>query len=491
MEQPSRLSLYFGSIGNPEDYDPAHIEFQAQYAFMMAVYSTLTETNEHGQVVSGWAKSFGWEGNTAVFEMREDAVASDGLPLTAQDAAFSLKRLLVLASNTHGDLKSVLCSSEELRSINQPCDDIEVKGNVLRLRLKKRYYFLFSMLSSVDYAIIPERAVDPSTLKIKNFNISSGPYSVREFKPETVFLQVNKSHWHYSINMPQQIDLLSFQGSGGLELSNIEIVEFFKKGKFDAISTHVIADQSSLINLASKSKEIDLHVSQAICLLVLQFLPNSERLTQDLKHQIGALVRRAFAKKYEGNNYGRVSTEEFFVPLGEGGLSPSQKAELADIAAKYESLDSMDASDLVIQVTKGSGKRATDILSPFLKGVKIVEGRNGFSPKNDTGLVPDMVLFGTDSSGIEDITLLSYSLASGLLPYPMAENKAWLQRYTFIEDKDQRLQLLRQLHFDMLTKPTVVPISAMPYFAAARKPWKLNFSELFAGGELWRIERQN
>jgi len=95
MKNDKPLRVYFGSAGLIQEFDPALIHVQTQWAMIEALYSPLVEVDANGQVVGGWAHSFDWDGLTAVFQMRDDARASDGLPITAADAAFSLKRLLV------------------------------------------------------------------------------------------------------------------------------------------------------------------------------------------------------------------------------------------------------------------------------------------------------------------------------------------------------------------------------------------------------------
>jgi hypothetical protein len=491
MKNKQPLRVYFGSASGVDDFDPALIHVQTQWAMIEALYSPLVEVDANGQVVGGWAHSFDWDGLTAVFQMRDDARASDGLPITAADAAFSLKRLLVLASNTHGDLSSILCTEHKLSKISDPCSDIVVDGNTLRIKLKRKHYFLFSMLASMDYAIVPERAVDPQTLKIKNYMITSGPYSVQHVEEGKISLTVNKNHWHFSEKIAENIDFIGLKDSAGQWLPRAEITTAFEQGKIDFIPTYAFADPGKMVELAEANSDVKLHMTQPIGLSLLRFNPHSTRMTPELKVKIGAIVRRAFAKRFAGNKFGRKPTNEFFSPVGDGGLDAEQKKNVAQIFEQYESLEFVDAQGLILQVSRQSSKPFIQSIGDSLPGLKVIEASISLNFRPIDGIIPDMMINVTDTAGIEDISLLGYSLASGIFPYLDEENKAWLQNYIGIESKEERLKLLRKLHFDMLTKPTIVPLSSMPYHALTRAPWQSHFSELFAGSPLWQITKKD
>jgi hypothetical protein len=400
-------------------------------------------------------------------------------------------RQLVLASNTHGDLSSILCTEHKLSKISDPCPDIVVEGNTLRIKLKRKHYFLFSMLASMDYAIVPERAVDPETLKIKNYMITSGPYSVQHVEEGKVSLTVNKEHWHYDKKISEQVDLLDFKDSAGQWLPRSEVANVFEQGEIDVIPTYAFANQTRMVELAEANSDVQLHMTQPIGLSLLRFNPHSNRLTQDMKFKIGAIFKRVFAKRFAGNNFGRKPTNEFFSPVGDGGLDAEQKRAVAQMFDQYSNLDNVDAHGLVLAVSKESSKPIIQWLGDSLPGIKVIEGpvKLDFYPID--GIMPDMMIRVTDTAGIEDISLLGYSLASGIFPYLDEENKSWLQNYIGIESKEERLKLLRKLHFDMLTKPTIVPLSSMPYHALTRAPWQSHFSELFAGSPLWQITKKD
>ena len=270
MKNNQLLRVYFGPFSVLQEFDPALIHVQTQWAVIEALYSPLVEVDNNGQAVAGWARTFDWDGSTAVFQIREDARASDGLPVTAADAAFSLKRLLILASNTRGDLSSLLCTGHKLTKISDPCPDIAVQGNTLRLSLKRKHYFLFSMLPSMDYAIIPERAVDPQTLTIRDYGITSGPYSVQYAEEGKISLIVNKNHWRFDQKIAENVDLIGLKDSAGQWLPRAEITTAFEQGNIDVIPTYAFANQTRMVELAETNSDATYDPTHRVVPLAIQ-----------------------------------------------------------------------------------------------------------------------------------------------------------------------------------------------------------------------------
>jgi hypothetical protein len=96
----------------------------------------------------------------------------------------------------------------------------------------------------------------------------------------------------------------------------------------------------------------------------------------------------------------------------------------------------------------------------------------------------------TDTGFLEDISLISYSLNAGLLGLTRSERKQWLTEYMADDYQMTRIQKLKNLHFQALAEPVLVPLIASPYTALIRRPWKMELSELFANNQLWRIKNQ-
>jgi hypothetical protein len=93
-----------------------------------------------------------------------------------------------------------------------------------------------------------------------------------------------------------------------------------------------------------------------------------------------------------------------------------------------------------------------------------------------------------NTSSVESADSIFSIKSLNWMPYSEAENDRWISKYLEVEDKSERVKLMRSLHFDMLTKGTIAPIKALPYTAVVRKPWRLKFSPLSSSTPLWNIE---
>ena len=102
--------------------------------------------------------------------------------------------------------------------------------------------------------------------------------------------------------------------------------------------------------------------------------------------------------------------------------------------------------------------------------------------------IPHAWIASTDTGFMEDISLISYSLNAGLLGLLKAQRSKWLADYMATDDKALRISKLKELHFQALAEPAIVPLIASPYAALVRKPWKFELSELYANNQLWRIK---
>ena len=120
--------------------------------------------------------------------------------------------------------------------------------------------------------------------------------------------------------------------------------------------------------------------------------------------------------------------------------------------------------------------------------VKRIKGWVAFAELDDKE-IPDYSLVSTDSGFLEDIGLLSYSMNSGTFGFSKEEGKAWLKDYMEIEDRKERIKILKKMQLDSLTQGFIVPLFSSPYVAVARKPWNLQLSELFANCPLWKIRK--
>lgn len=241
-----------------------------EYIFLENTFSPLVELSpEDASIRSGLADKWEWKNDELHFFIREGIKTIDGKSITAEDATFSLKRLLVRTQNTHGNLKDLVCGGFEVKSIEDPCPGICFKNNELILKIAGKSAFIFPMLSGIDFAIIPKSSVDPKTLDIVDYRNTSGPYYVsQDSETENIELTANLSHYHYSKNMAQKIQLVPVDPkdkSGSLKL--------YKEDKIDFITTIDSARSEEVYELGQATANAEFHATTNI----RTFLPCSDK----------------------------------------------------------------------------------------------------------------------------------------------------------------------------------------------------------------------
>lgn len=132
------------------------------------------------EIIGGVAEEFNWVGNDLHLKIRHDLKTASGIPITSEDVVLSLKRLIILSGNTHGNFKDLVCPGAELKSLTENCAGISSKSNVVILKAGTKKSFLLPMLTAIDFAIIPKGSIDPKTLAIVNYKETSGPYFVEQ-----------------------------------------------------------------------------------------------------------------------------------------------------------------------------------------------------------------------------------------------------------------------------------------------------------------------
>ena len=483
----SILRVSFPYSKSASEYEPARIYLAPEYIFLENIYSPLVEMSpKTGEIVPGVAKSFGWVDTELHLTIRDDLKTISGQTITAFDAEFSLKRVLAMPGNTHGNFRELICGNTTLASIEETCDGIRVEGQDLILKTTKAgKTFLLPMLAAIDFAVIPRSSVDPLTLKITNYKDTSGPYYVyRDSDKGEIELHANSSHYHYSENIPQIISLVPSQPSNPRSS-----LDNFKDNRVDLITTVDAARADDVIAFSRTESNAVLHTTMNIRSFVLLFTERGlKELSQDERFSIGKKLRESFAKKFAGQN-GYESSMQFFPPFSEGAV-PNEK--MAVIEKRFQTAGPVPTKSLSMTLVRlGDTSKFIEAIKAVLPQVQAIEAENNpnFKKYKSISEMPHMVLVGPDTGFLEDIGLISYSMNAGYFGGTSEERKEWLKKYVEIQNKTDRLSLLKQLHEEALSKPTVIPLLVAPYAALARNSWKIGLSQLYANNQLWLIQR--
>ena len=190
-------------------YEPTNISLDHEYIFLENVFSPLVEISKDGSIEPGVAEKMEWIGDELKLTIRKNLKTASGKSITPDDVVFSLKRLLVLSGNTHGNFKDIVCSGVNLKSVDDACPGIRQDSESVYLNAKGRKSFLLPMLGAIDFAVIPKTSVDPKTLKIINFAETSGPYWLaQEDESDGAILKLNPHHYFAAKDIAEKIILV-------------------------------------------------------------------------------------------------------------------------------------------------------------------------------------------------------------------------------------------------------------------------------------------
>ena len=482
---PNTLRVAFPKGVSASYYDPARIEYAAEYTFLQNIYSPLVEYSVSGELVSAVAEKFRWQGANAVFHIRKNLTTIDGHTITAYDVEASFKRLFIIGGNTHGDLKNLLCPGTKLRTLDSVCEGMGVanNGNTFVLKFKERKTFLFSMLASMDFAVIPKNSIDRATMKIIDYRNTTGPYYVsRDSADGKILLSVNPGHFHWTPKIPQEVILMPSEEGDALWSINM-----FSSGKIDHITNKDSSDWAK-ISLAKGSREANLHLTYPIHLHAVVFTEKGmKRLSKTERIAIAKRLKVLFLRKYLSRP-GFEETKQVIPVFGEGGLSRKQLDHIENIS------DSVNTSkpftkEFICWNFFGASDSELNIEFPKGHFPWIGQSPSFIRDYKKYGGEPDCYLFRGDTGFQEDIGFIYYYFGFDFFSINKDDKKQWLDTYISTRSKAERSKLLRAIHYKTLFDAKVAPVAAAPYSAVVRKPWQMSLSKFHANNPIWRIHR--
>ncbi|MEZ4742895.1 MAG: hypothetical protein R3B45_10690, partial [Bdellovibrionota bacterium] len=338
----------------------------------------------------------------------------------------------------------------------------------------------------IDFAIIPIPSVDATTLKIKNYRDTSGLYYVEADQGNGhILLKANPRHFHYSSAIADRIELIP---SGIDQRANS--IQLFKENKVDFITTIDKLSPEEVISFSEQETHSQLHSSMNIRTFVAVYTPKAiKKISIKRRLEIGKTLKEIFRNHYK-NIPGYEPTDQFFPPYGDGGLNKEDQAKLKQV---YNSIQKvMDGDGIHLSIVRfGNSSDIIPLIEKALPGIKITQDSNipAFTQYKNESEIPDIYLGGPDTGFMEDIGLISYSMNAGIFGYEKTKAQEWLNEYMKILDKQTRLSKLRKLHAQVLSQGILVPLVSAPYVALARKPWKIELSQLYANNPLWLVTK--
>jgi len=468
-----------------QELDTKQITDSSDYSVLELMLSTLVEYNNQGEIVGGIAERFYWDENKLIFDFRE-AYFSSGQRITPLDAIASFKRLMILNTNSHGDLVNLLCSKHRPKSIDDDCEGMKADGNRLILITDRPTQFLLPLLTSVEYGIIHQDSFVNPGLNIRSFENTSGAYRLHKEADKFVLL-ANQQHWHYRNTIPQIVEFVAFDYES---TSPKSAQNLFQSGKVDFIPTASEFRLSNVESMRSEgSKKFGVNTTNPMALAYAEFTGTGLALPAEVRRKIVACIRREVRKNAFNDHNGRVATIQILPPSSEGNLSLEQTQKIEAELREYES--SCDLSGVRIAVPEFLVDFYETALNTKANKLNIVSFPDvaRFGNRIDSD-VPELTVAGVDVTAIEDINFISYSVKNGILVPPGGQTPAeWLRIYFDTQEKAARMAMLQKIQFHTIWEdPKIIPISIRPFVSVIDSRWKTNFSKLFPNDPFWKIE---
>ena len=186
------------SLGPAEVFEFSAAEYQAQVYDRLVTYPVDDVENLKGHVAESWTVSD--DGLTFTFKIRDGIKFHSGNPLTAEDVAYSLQRVVALNKSPGFILTQFGFSKDNMADTIKASDP-----HTLVLKVDKPYaptFVLYCLTagvgSVVDAKLVKEheKAGDMGYEWLKTSSAGSGPFKLRAWKPKDNYaLDGNESYW--------------------------------------------------------------------------------------------------------------------------------------------------------------------------------------------------------------------------------------------------------------------------------------------------------
>jgi hypothetical protein len=477
----SLLRVAFKSMVPVRSYDPARIELDTEAVILDNLYSPLLRMSVTGSIEPDLAEAMSWEGNDVTFKIRDSAQTVDGYPVTAQDAEFTLKRILSLDSNAHGELKTFLCPHQTLKTPFDPCSGIRVEGNSLILTLAKAEYrpFLLQLLANVDFGVIPRRSCDLTKpgAPIVDFRNTSGPYYVEKDDDHGAYvLALRPGHWLAKPTAPRRIEFTPSTPDEALGL--------LERGEVDFIPT-IHTEPTEKQFALRESGQFDFFDTYPLRkLLVGTTVDQLKDFSDEQRLKVMSLIRDAYLTLDQGKHW--KPAFDFFPILGEGALTEIQATELKERIARAQKVPLPRKVTLGVFKKRMPEFRKALAAYPEIELVEIINTASFVSLRQRT----DFFITSTDTGFHESVSLISYNIASQRFDLTKAQAGSWFERYMSEPEKAKRLEQLRELNFRSAAKGLFMVIGEAPYTAVMKKELQYSGSRYFAENPFWLISKK-
>ncbi|MGZ2442604.1 peptide ABC transporter substrate-binding protein [Sinorhizobium medicae] len=337
--------LHRGNAGEPQTLDQAHTSINIEEFILKDLYEGLTIYDAAGKIVPGAAET--WElsddGTVYTFKLRADAKWSDGSPVTAEDFAFSLRR--VEDPKTAAEYANILFPIKNAEKVNKgelPVDQLGVKAvdeKTLEVTLERPTPFFLELLAHQTALPVSKANVEKNGADFvkPGVMVSNGAFKLASHVPnDSLTVEKNTNYWD-AANV--KLDKVIFYPIDDQAAS----VRRFEAKEMD-LAYNFSADQ---IDRLRKSYREQVHVSPTLATYYYAFDTRQEPYNDvRVRRALSMAVDRDFLAKeiYSGSQLPSYS----MVPPGIESYGDPAKADFGDMSQ-------LDREDKAIELMKEAG----------------------------------------------------------------------------------------------------------------------------------------
>lgn len=486
--KPSRvLRTAFIRARSFEKMDTCRIEQIDDYHILEALYSPLVQySNLDGQLYASAASSYRFSPGWIHFHLRDDIVTLDGYKVTAEDAAFSIKRLLICNSNMHGNASQFL-DVNPISNINESVEGIKTDGQTLSIKIKGVPALVLSFLSSIDFAIIPKIAVDLNTLEIVEKRNTTGPYYLSTSTKDFLFsLHANKNHWSLRRNSPETINVLPVH-------SETDISDLFEKDEIDFIGQTLEVAHETKLNLQKSvdpSRSPRIHTTEPLFVMTMAFSKKGMELQANQRLKLLVAVQNFFNKNrlHELNKNGQFfsASPNLLLDSSFGTLRGDLLDKCAEMRASTQDVEwpkrkiRIAMHPNVVAEYKKSYSELSEIID-----FESMDVSKSFADLREGDF--DLFQVGFDVSDKEDTTSIAMLFHLGF--FEETDSTPFVPKYLQEENEKKREAMLQKLHFNAVcASPTLIPLSKMKMVSVTQNGWIIPIPGRIIGVPYFDIE---
>lgn len=195
----SSAIIYFGVREKPSSIDPQTASTTTELMIVRNLFEGLLRCDVNGNIVSGAAESYTLENGVYTFFLRQNAVWSDGEPVTADDFVFGIQRALdPVTASPNAQLLFPIENARNVHSGSLPTSALGIKAvdaNTLIIETDGDENFLYALTTS---AAMPCRRIFFEKTKGKygmsyDTTVSNGTYRLTKWDTENFAMRIYKN----------------------------------------------------------------------------------------------------------------------------------------------------------------------------------------------------------------------------------------------------------------------------------------------------------